>query len=127
MGLKLSGELILKVSEKPIKFLGRWIRAEGKDGVIIKATHEDLITYLSRLDLSSLTGLQKCWGYQYMVLPKMKWPLAIYDIPISLQLIVLYYAALFSLSYQFVLSVLVTRHQQRWISLCTHYTLWKNR
>ena len=84
LGLKLSGELIPNVSEKPIKFLGRWIRAEGKDGVIIKATHEDLITYLSRLDLSSLTGLQKCWGYQYMVLPKMKWPLAIYDIPISI-------------------------------------------
>ncbi|XP_063688236.1 uncharacterized protein LOC134821425 [Bolinopsis microptera] len=81
--LQLSGEVIPNVSEKPIKFLGRWIRAEGKDKAIIEKTHEDLVTYLSRLDLSSLTGLQKCWGYQYMVLPKMKWPLAIYDIPIS--------------------------------------------
>ena len=76
MGLKLSGELIPNVSEKPI-------RAEGKDVVIIKSMHEDLITYLSRLDRSSLTGLQKCLAYQYMVLPPMKWPLAIYDITIS--------------------------------------------
>ena len=44
---------------------------------------KDLIGYLERLDKSDLTGIQKCWGYQYMVLPKMKWALAIYDIPLS--------------------------------------------
>ena len=81
--LELDGEVIPNVSEKPIKFLGRWIRAEGNDKHIIESTGTDLNTYLSRLDASSLSGLQKCWGYQYMVLPKMKWPLAIYDIPIT--------------------------------------------
>ncbi|XP_063695334.1 uncharacterized protein LOC134826767 [Bolinopsis microptera] len=81
--LQLGGEVIPNVSEKPIKFLGRWIRVEGNDKSVIDSTKVDLNTFLRRLDESSLTGLQKCWGYQYMVLPKMKWPLAIYDIPIT--------------------------------------------
>ena len=83
MCLQLGGEVIPNVSEKPIKFLGRWIRVEGNDKSVIDSTKVDLNTFLRRLDESSLTGLQKCWGYQYMVLPKLKWPLAIYDIPIT--------------------------------------------
>ena len=79
----LGGELIPNVCEKPIKFLGRWIRADAKDKVVIEQTRQDLVVFLQRLDKSDLSGLQKCWGYQYLVLPKMKWALAIYDIPLS--------------------------------------------
>ena len=81
--LTLGEDVIPNVSEKPIKFLGRWIRADGKDKVVIEETWEDLKKFLERLDKSNLSGLQKCWGYQYLVLPKMKWPLAIYEIPLS--------------------------------------------
>jgi len=81
--LRLGGDVIPNVSEKPIKFLGRWIRAEGNDKEITDTTRTLMKTYLDRLDQSYLSGLQKCWGYQYMVLPKLKWPLAIYDIPIT--------------------------------------------
>ena len=81
--LQLGGEVVPNVSEKPIKFLGRWIRAEARDTVIIEETRKDLMLFLDRLDQSELSGMEKCWGYQYVVLPKMKWPLAIYDIPWS--------------------------------------------
>jgi hypothetical protein len=81
--LTLSGEVIPNVSEKPIKFLGRWIRAEATDKEVIEQARGDLYQFLERLDGSSLSGIQKCWGYQYLVLPKMKWILAIYDIPAS--------------------------------------------
>ena len=81
--LNLGGEIIPNVCEKPIKFLGRWIRAQSNDKVIIQETKEDLDGFLKKLDECDLTGLQKCWGYQYMVLPKMKWPLSIYEIPFS--------------------------------------------
>ena len=81
--LTLSGEVIPNVSEKPIKFLGRWIRADATDKEVIEQARDDLYQFLDRLDRSSLNGLQKCWGYQYLVLPKMKWILAIYDIPAS--------------------------------------------
>ena len=81
--LTLSGEVIPNVCEKPIKFLGRWIRADATDTEVTEQAKKDLDQFLKRLDESNLTGLQKCWGYQYMVLPKMKWILAIYDIPAS--------------------------------------------
>ena len=81
--IMIGEDVVPNVCEKPIKFLGRWIRADAKDTVVIEDTRKDLIGYLERLDKSDLTGLQKCWGYQYMVLPKIKWALAIYDIPLS--------------------------------------------
>ena len=76
-------EVIPNVCEKPIKFVGRWIREDAKDTGITSDIKKDLIGYLERLDKSELSGLQKCWGYQFMVLSKMKWPLAIYDIPLT--------------------------------------------
>ena len=56
---------------------------DATDTEVTELTKKDLDQFLKRLDESNLTGLQKCWGYQYMVLPKMKWILAIYDIPAS--------------------------------------------
>ena len=81
--IRIGDDVVPNLCEKPIKFLGRWIRADAKDTAIIEDTRKDLVGYLERLEESDLTGLQKCWGYQYMVLPKMKWALAIYDIPLS--------------------------------------------
>ena len=83
LSLCLEGEIIPNVCEKPIKFLGRWIREILNDKAITEETRRNLEDYLDKLDKCDLTGLQKCWGYQYMVLPIMKWPLAIYEIPLS--------------------------------------------
>ena len=83
VSLSFGGELIPNVTEKPIKFLGRWIRADVKDTVAIEETGRQLKVWMGRLDESGLSGLEKCWGYQYLVLPKMKWPLAIYDTPLT--------------------------------------------
>ena len=76
-------EVIPNVCEKPIKFVGRWIREDAKDTVVTGEVQQDLVVYLERLDKSELSGLQKCWGYQFMVLSKMKWPLAVYDTPLT--------------------------------------------
>ena len=64
----IDGEPIPNVAEHPIKFLGRWIRASAKDKVIISDTCKDL----ELLDRSCLSGIQKCWGYQFLILLKMK-------------------------------------------------------
>ena len=73
------------MSEKPTKCLGKYIKSDAKDKVVIEETWEDLQKFLERLDKSKLIGLQTCWGFQYLVLPKIKWPLAIYnyEIPFS--------------------------------------------
>ena len=51
--------------------------------MVNEETEVDLYTFLNLLDECCLSGLQKCWGCQYMVLPKLKWPLAMYDIPLT--------------------------------------------
>lgn len=79
----IDGEHVPNVAEHPIKFLGRWIRASAKDKQVIAYTITDLKRYLLLLDKSNLSQIQKCWGYQFMILPKMKWPLAIYEFPLS--------------------------------------------
>ena len=76
-------EVIPNVCEKAIKFVRRCIRENAKDTIVTSEVQEDLIGYLNRLDKSELCGLQKCWGYQFMVLSKMKWPLAVYDTPLT--------------------------------------------
>ena len=81
--LTLSGEVIPNVVEKPIKFLGRWIRADATDKEVIEQAKDDLYQFLENLNKSSLTGFQKCWGYQYLVLPELKSVFAIHDIPSS--------------------------------------------
>jgi hypothetical protein len=40
--LILDGDVIPNVSEKPIKFLGRWIRADATHKVIIEQSQNDL-------------------------------------------------------------------------------------
>ena len=77
----IDGENVPNVAEHPIKFLGRWIRASAKDKQVIADTITDLKRYLLLLDKSKLSQIQKCWGYQFMILPKMKWLLAIYEFP----------------------------------------------
>ena len=61
--LTLSGEVIPNVCEKPIKFLGRWIRADATDSEVTEQAKKDLNQFLKRSDESNLTGLQKCWGH----------------------------------------------------------------
>ena len=83
--LTLSGEVISSVSEKPIRFLGRWIRAKATDKEVIEQAWEwdNLNHFLEKLCKSSSTGLKKCWGYPPLVFPKTKWVVLIYDVPSS--------------------------------------------
>ncbi|MCP3679435.1 MAG: hypothetical protein GY782_03895, partial [Gammaproteobacteria bacterium] len=47
--IRIEGDVVPNVCEKPIKFLGRWIRADAKDTVIIEDTRKDLVGYLEKL------------------------------------------------------------------------------
>ena len=55
--IRIGEDVIPNLCEKPIKFLGRWIRADAKDTAIIDDTRKDLVGYLERLEKSDLTGL----------------------------------------------------------------------
>ncbi|KAL4001244.1 hypothetical protein ACER0C_006543 [Sarotherodon galilaeus] len=54
-----------------------------KDAASIQATNKDLKTWLAAVDKSGLPGKFKAWIYQHGILPRILWPLLVYEVPIS--------------------------------------------
>ena len=79
----LDGTQISSISEKPIKSLGKTLDHTLKDAASIKATNRELEAWLSAVDKSGLPGKFKAWIYQHGILPRMLWPLLVYEFPIT--------------------------------------------
>ena len=76
---RVDGELIPSLSEKPIKCLGKTFDDTLKDVNNIKSMCEQLDKWLEVVDKSDLPGKYKVWVYQHGILPRVLWPLMIYD------------------------------------------------
>lgn len=79
----LDGTQIPSVTEKPIKSLGKTFDCTLKDAASIKATNRELEAWLTAVDKSGLPGKFKAWIYQHGVLPRILWPLLVYEFPIT--------------------------------------------
>src|SRR5580692_300862 len=79
----ISGQVIPKVSEQPVKSLGRWYDCSLKDTAqskeVIKAASDGLAT----INATKLQGKFKAWILQFMLIPKLLWPLQVYEIGMS--------------------------------------------
>ena len=78
----VAGETIPTLSEKPIKSLGKTFDSSLKDTAAKQKTIKDLEEWLTKIDKSGLPGRFKAWLFQHAVLPRILWPLLVYDIPI---------------------------------------------
>ncbi len=71
------------LSEQPIKSLGRWYDASLKDSdqsdQLREATTKGLVT----IDKTSFPGKLKLWCLQFGLLPRLMWPLTVYEVPIT--------------------------------------------
>ena len=77
---RIANQTIPTVSEEPVKSLGRWYDATLKDtkrGDETKATSAE---GLEKINQCGLPGKFKVWCLQFMLIPKLLWPLLIYDI-----------------------------------------------
>ena len=81
--LTVAGETIPTLSEKPIKSLGKTFNSSLKDTAAKQKTIKDLEEWLTKIDKSGLPGRFKAWLFQHAVLPRILWPLIVYDIPIT--------------------------------------------
>ena len=80
---KIEGDKIPTVREKPVKSLGRLYsipltdrhRGTGVQSVALKG--------LKSIDKTCLPGRMKAWCYQHGLLPRLLWPLQMYEIAIS--------------------------------------------
>ncbi|RXN17451.1 hypothetical protein ROHU_008023 [Labeo rohita] len=76
-------EPIPTVAEKPVKSLGRWYHATLKDTEQVDQLMKDTICGLESINKTKLPGRLKLWCLQFGLLPRLMWPLTIYEVPIS--------------------------------------------
>ncbi|XP_067284127.1 uncharacterized protein [Pseudorasbora parva] len=74
---------IPSITDKPVKSLGKVFDCSLKDTAAIHATNIELEGWLAAVDKSGLPGKFKAWIYQHGILPRILWPLLIYEVPIS--------------------------------------------
>ena len=75
---------ISSIYSRPIKFLGCIIDGSISDRNSSAELTDKLLAGLSVIDKSHFTGTQKLWILQHLLIPRIQWPLLIYEIPISL-------------------------------------------
>lgn len=79
----LDGTTIPSITEKPVKSLGKVFDCSLSDTAAIQTTIKELETWLSAVDKSGLPGRFKAWTYQHSVLPRVLWPLLVYEVALS--------------------------------------------
>ena len=79
----IAGQPIPTVSQEPVKSLGRWYDASLKDTKRGKETLEQTAEGLQAIEKSGLQGKHKLWCLQHMLIPKLLWPLLVYEITSS--------------------------------------------
>ncbi|GFN85575.1 reverse transcriptase [Plakobranchus ocellatus] len=71
---------ISTVSQEPVKSLGRWYDSSMKDTRRGAETLELASENLVAINKCGLQGKLKIWCLQFMLIPKLLWPLLVYDI-----------------------------------------------
>ncbi|KAK0143400.1 hypothetical protein N1851_018471 [Merluccius polli] len=78
---KIREDIIPMVQEKLVKSLGKWYRADLNDKESVKEMLIEAEIWMPSLEKSGLPGKYKAWGYQHGVLPRLLWPLLVYEVP----------------------------------------------
>ena len=79
----INGEAIPTVSEKPVKSLGRWYDGDLKDTVRVGEVRQQAVEGLKSIDSCALAGKLKLWCFQFGVLPRLLWPLTVYEVSLT--------------------------------------------
>ncbi|KAK1786543.1 hypothetical protein P4O66_002996 [Electrophorus voltai] len=69
--------------EQPVKILGKLFHASLKDSAAIQKSNDKLGAWLTKVDKSGLPDRFKAWIYQHSILPRVLWPLLVYEVPLT--------------------------------------------
>ncbi|XP_052268662.1 uncharacterized protein LOC127870041 [Dreissena polymorpha] len=78
--LQVQGEDIPSIIDSPVKCLGKWYDASLKDTNNITRVKNQLQDGLKLIDQTGLPGKFEAWLYQHGLLPRLMWPLMLYEI-----------------------------------------------
>ena len=79
----IEGVPITSITEKPIKYLGKLYNKTLNEQEQAKEVLSELKQGLKKIEKTMIPGRYKAWMFQHMLLPRMMWPLTIYNIPES--------------------------------------------
>lgn len=79
----VDGTTIPSITEKLVTSLGKTFDCSLRDTASIQATIGKLGTWLSAVEKSGLPGRLKAWLYQRGILPRVLWPLLVYEVTMS--------------------------------------------
>ncbi len=105
--LQVQGEDIPSIMDSPIKCLGKWFDSSLSDKANVERIRSQLQEGLKQIDKSALPGKFKAWLFQNALLPRLMWPLMLYEIPTS--------------SVE-CLERTISRHLRRWLGVPPSFT-----
>ncbi|MGH0118129.1 UNVERIFIED_CONTAM: hypothetical protein FKN15_044431 [Acipenser sinensis] len=76
----INGEAIPTVS---VKSLGRWYDGDLKDTVRVGEVRQQAVEGLKSIDSSALPGKLKLWCFQFGLVPRLLWPLTMYEVSLT--------------------------------------------
>ena len=79
----IEGVPITSITEKPVKYLGKLYNKTLNEMEQAAEVLEELKIGLKKIDKTVIAGRYKAWMFQHMLLPRIMWPLTIYNIPES--------------------------------------------
>ena len=79
----IGGVPITSITEKPVKYLGKLYNKTLNEMEQAAEVLEELKKGLKKIDKTVIAGRYKAWMFQHMLLPRIMWPLSIYNIPES--------------------------------------------
>ena len=81
--LKIGGEAITPIQDLPIKHLGKQYNKTLTEREQIEFTTKQALSDLKKIDCCKIPGRYKAWILQHMMMPKLMWPLSIYNVPLT--------------------------------------------
>jgi len=75
--------MILSVSEKPVNCLGRWYDGDPKNTVRVGEVKRQAVEGLKSIYSCALPGKLKLWCFQFGLLPRLLWPLTMYEVSLK--------------------------------------------
>ena len=81
--VEIQGEAITSILDKPIKYLGKWFNHKLTDRDQVEEARGLVEKYLQRIETSHLPGKFKVWIMQNVMMPRIMWPLSIYDYTVT--------------------------------------------
>ena len=79
--LYVQNEEIPSIVANPIKCLGKWFDVSLHDRDNVRKLERQVEDGLKKIDRCGLPGKFKAWLYQHALLPRLIWPLMLYEVP----------------------------------------------